>query len=101
MGLRIVRCINASCPHSWTWFKTEVPADNKKTPDKRKIKNPADGLPVRKKPVMAEKVTRSDSRTLVSLANMIKYCFNLFLFTRYFEIIDNFIEIFALDHCGV
>ena len=98
IGLRFVRCINASCWHSWTWFKTEVPADSKKTPAKRRIKEPVGELPVRKNPVMAENVTRSDSRTLISLDNIEIYCFKLFFFTGCFEIIDNFIEIFSLDN---
>jgi len=81
IGRLAVLFINASRRHSCTWFKTEVPAANKKTPPNMSIKAPFGELPVKKYPVMADMDTINESRILVSLTKTEIRWFNLFLLT--------------------
>jgi len=81
IGLSKVRRIKASCRHSWTWFNTEVPPANKKTPLKSRIRVPGAELPVNKYPVMADMETMSERLILVNLTRIEIGCINLLLLT--------------------
>ena len=101
IGLAKVRRIRASGRYSWTWFNTEVPPANKKTPLKSRHKVPGTKLPVKKYPVMAETETINERGILVNLTKIEMGRIKLFLLTRFFEIINNIIKILVLENSFV